>query len=228
MDYFMLNDLVFKINMHKLYLYDIIYIKLLRGDIMKLYKKMFLLMISLLLLFSNVNTVDAAKISSYSLMPNETIKIAVDTQKSVTWKSSNKKIATVDKRGNIKAISIGETMITAKYGKKTHKFNISVKKPVVAIVVYNNTPTDTPNNPEDPSSPGSDTNITKTTYDKLNNDITYDNAVKIIGSNGSVVSTSSDNGQKIVTYIWYGENDSSATITFKDDKLSNKSEKNLK
>ncbi|WFR56012.1 Ig-like domain-containing protein [Anaerocolumna sp. AGMB13025] len=195
---------------------------------MKRYKKMFLLMISLLLLFSNVNAADAAKISSYSLMPKETITITVDTQKSVTWKSSNKKIATVDKRGNIKAISLGETTITAKYGKKTRKFHISVKKPAVAIVVYTDTPGDTPTNPENPSSPDTDTYITKTAYDKLNNDITYDNAVDIIGINGSIVSTSSDNGQQIVTYIWYGENDSSATITFQDDKLSSKSEKNLK
>ena len=46
----------------------------------------------------------------------------------ITWSSSNKKIATVDKNGKVKALKAGKVTIKAKVGKKTVKCTITVKK----------------------------------------------------------------------------------------------------
>ena len=43
------------------------------------------------------------------------------------WKSSNNKIATVDKKGKITAKKKGTTIITVKSGKKTVKCKVTVK-----------------------------------------------------------------------------------------------------
>lgn len=63
---------------------------------------------------------------SQKLIATVTPSTAVQT---VTWKSSNKKIATVDKKGKVKAKKKGTVTITAtsKDKKKTAKFKIKVK-----------------------------------------------------------------------------------------------------
>ena len=48
--------------------------------------------------------------------------------KKATWKSSKKKVATV-KKGKVKAVKAGKATITAKQGKKTFKFKVTVKDP---------------------------------------------------------------------------------------------------
>ena len=50
------------------------------------------------------------------------------TKKKVKWSSSNKKIATVNKKGVVKGKRIGNVRITAKVGKKKYSCNISVKE----------------------------------------------------------------------------------------------------
>ena len=50
----------------------------------------------------------------------------------ITWKSSKKSVATVDKTGVVTAKKNGKTTITAKYGKKTYKCKITVKKKSVS------------------------------------------------------------------------------------------------
>ena len=45
----------------------------------------------------------------------------------VTWKSTDKNIATVTKKGKVTAISAGTTTITAKYNKKTYQCKVTVK-----------------------------------------------------------------------------------------------------
>ena len=45
----------------------------------------------------------------------------------VKWSSSNKKVATVNKNGLVKAKKKGSTVITAKAGKKKYKCKITVK-----------------------------------------------------------------------------------------------------
>lgn len=46
----------------------------------------------------------------------------------ISYASSNKKIVTVDKKGNLKAVKKGTATITVKSGKKTVKFKVTVKK----------------------------------------------------------------------------------------------------
>ncbi len=48
--------------------------------------------------------------------------------KTVTWTSSNTKVATVDKKGNVTALSVGTAVITAKAGTKTATCKVTVKK----------------------------------------------------------------------------------------------------
>ena len=45
----------------------------------------------------------------------------------VTYKSKNKKVATVNKKGIVKGKKKGKTKIIVKVGKKTYKVNVKVK-----------------------------------------------------------------------------------------------------
>lgn len=51
-----------------------------------------------------------------------------NNKKKVKWSSSNKKVATVSKKGKVKGKKIGKAIITAKVGKKKYKCKITVKK----------------------------------------------------------------------------------------------------
>ena len=59
---------------------------------------------------------------------NETVKPTNATNKKVTWSSSNEKVATVDKKGNVKGIKVGNATITVttEDGKKTAKCKVKV------------------------------------------------------------------------------------------------------
>ena len=50
------------------------------------------------------------------------------TKKKVKWSSSKKSIATVSKKGKVRAKKAGKTVITAKVGSKNLKCRITVKK----------------------------------------------------------------------------------------------------
>ena len=58
-----------------------------------------------------------------------TLKIT-GTSKKVKWKSSNKKVATVNSKGKVKAKKKGTATITAKVGGKKYKCKITVKKQI--------------------------------------------------------------------------------------------------
>lgn len=51
----------------------------------------------------------------------------------VTWESSNPKVATVDDNGNITAVAVGDVDITAKAGKVSSVCKVSVKSPLKGI-----------------------------------------------------------------------------------------------
>lgn len=64
-----------------------------------------------------------------TLTVGKTVQLKVNgTKKSVKWSSSNKKIATVSKKGKVKGKKVGKAVITAKVGKKKLKCKITVKK----------------------------------------------------------------------------------------------------
>lgn len=50
----------------------------------------------------------------------------VNNKKKVTWKSSNKKIVSVDKKGRIYGQKPGKAVVSAKVGKKTYKCSVKV------------------------------------------------------------------------------------------------------
>jgi len=56
------------------------------------------------------------------------------TNKTVTWTSSDEKIATVDKEGKVTAVKAGEATITAKAGEKTAECKVKVTAVAVASV----------------------------------------------------------------------------------------------
>lgn len=49
-----------------------------------------------------------------------------NTKKKVKWSSKNKKVATVSRKGVVKAVSVGKTTITAKSGKKKYSCKVTV------------------------------------------------------------------------------------------------------
>lgn len=54
----------------------------------------------------------------------------------VEWSSSNEEVATIDQNGNIKALSVGTTVITAKVGEKTASVEVTVKAiPITSIEI---------------------------------------------------------------------------------------------
>lgn len=104
-------------------------------------KKILVLMLSGMMTFTGVEsvamvnsqiTVEAATIKlqdkSFVLRPDWYIENKLKGAKAskVTWKSSNKKVAIVDKKGKITGISKGKATITATYKKKSYKCKITV------------------------------------------------------------------------------------------------------
>ena len=87
--------------------------------------------------FTNLNTASVVQAASNIKISKKkktlrvgdkyTLKIT-GTSKKVKWKSSNKKVATVNSKGKVKAKKKGTATITAKVGGKKYKCKITVKK----------------------------------------------------------------------------------------------------
>ncbi|BCJ93336.1 hypothetical protein acsn021_09050 [Anaerocolumna cellulosilytica] len=121
---------------------------------MKKLKNVVMVLLVLLLIAANLEIVEAARISSksYAMMVGETVTLRVlDTKKTVKWSSSNKAVASVDKKGNVKAKKTGEAVITAKIGKSTYTCKVKVTKAVNAILYNQGSVTEEPgtDNPSD-------------------------------------------------------------------------------
>lgn len=74
--------------------------------------------------------------SSANIYKNESLKlqaIKTGTSKSVTWKSSNTKIATVNSSGKVTGRKAGTAVITAKVNGKTAQCKIKVKNPSIKL-----------------------------------------------------------------------------------------------
>ena len=81
---------------------------------------------------TNVNARTTTRLSSKKivLQVGKTKKLKVKNKPAgvkVTWKSSKKKVATVSKKGKVKAKKAGKTTITAKVGKKKYKCRVIVR-----------------------------------------------------------------------------------------------------
>lgn len=93
----------------------------------------FLTLIMLTLTVTTKETVKAENVylnySWYTITAGGSFNIKViGTSKKVKWSSSNKKIATVNKKGKVKARKAGKVTITAKVSGKKYKCKVTVKK----------------------------------------------------------------------------------------------------
>lgn len=161
--------------------------------------------------------------NSYSLMVGEYVKLETSEAGSIKWASKNKKIAIVSKKGTVKALKSGVTVIIAKVNGKTIEFDISVSKGNNAYIASVST---------GKGDVAVDTTkyITKDTYDTLSNGMSYDDAASTIGANGSLTSyvNNDSNNTQTEVYTWMGEDGvSNATITFVNGKITDKSETSL-
>lgn len=65
--------------------------------------------------------------SKLTLQTGKTSKLKLkNTKKKVKWSSKNKKVATVSRKGVVKAVSVGKTTIIAKSGKKKYSCKVTV------------------------------------------------------------------------------------------------------
>ncbi len=81
---------------------------------------------------------------------------------------------------------------------------------------------------ETPKTVGGNAEISTAKYNQLKNGMSYDEAVRILGAEGSEVSSSEIGKYKNATYKWDGANYSFIILTFQNDKLLFKSQSNLK
>jgi hypothetical protein len=73
-----------------------------------------------------------------------------------------------------------------------------------------------------------DAEISMDKYNQLKNDMSYEEAVKVIGSAGEQSNNSKIGNTEISSYRWKGANYSNIFATFKDNKLTSKSQSGLK
>ncbi len=73
-----------------------------------------------------------------------------------------------------------------------------------------------------------DADITMDKYTQIKNDMSYEDVVKLIGSEGEQSSSSKIGSTEISSYNWKGPNYSRIFATFKDNKLTSKSQSGLK
>lgn len=105
---------------------------------------------------ANINAATKVKINKTkaSIYVGKTVQLKVTgTKKKVTWKSSNKKVATVTSKGKVKGVKKGTAKITA---------TVSKKKYVCKVTVKNKETNVTTKEPEITNEPVKDVSITPT------------------------------------------------------------------
>ena len=111
----------------------------------KVKRQILTLMMALMVMFIMMpNTVEAAakknvtvSVSTKKLAPKKSAQLKVkygkkNVTKKAKYKTSNKKVLTVNKKGKITAKKVGKATVTVKYGKKTKKVKFTVVKPAAA------------------------------------------------------------------------------------------------
>ena len=103
---------------------------------MKQTKKILAIVLAFVLSISMIPTINVSAAKKVKLNKTKvtiyvgktvTLKLRSNKRK-VKWSSSNKKVATVSKKGKVKGKKAGKATITAKVGKKKYKCKITVKK----------------------------------------------------------------------------------------------------
>lgn len=110
----------------------------------KIKRQILTLMMALMVMFTMMpNTVEAAakknvtvSVSTKKLAPKKSAQLKVkygkkNVTKKAKYKTSNKKVLTVNKKGKITAKKVGKATVIVKYGKKTKKVKFTVVKPAV-------------------------------------------------------------------------------------------------
>ena len=98
-------------------------------------KKFLCIALSAMMLLPTIPVSAKSKVSinktSIALVKTKTYNLKLKNNKQkIKWTSSNKKIATVSKKGTVKGISNGSTKVTTKVGKKKYSCNIYVGKKI--------------------------------------------------------------------------------------------------
>lgn len=108
----------------------------------KIKRQILTLMMALIVMFTMMpNTVEAAakksvtvSVSTKKLAPKKSAQLKVkygkkNVTKKAKYKTSNKKVLVVNKKGKITAKKVGKATVTVRYGKKTKKVKFTVVKP---------------------------------------------------------------------------------------------------
>lgn len=98
----------------------------------KLLAMIFVIVLSISMIpTTNVNAAKKVKLNKTkaTIYVGKTVTLKLkNNKKKIKWTTSNKKIATVSKKGKVKGKKAGKVTITAKVGKKKYKCKITVKK----------------------------------------------------------------------------------------------------
>lgn len=98
----------------------------------KIYYKIGCIILVVFAFFSkcNITSVQAAKLNNKTITVYEgkykKLRLCTSSEKKITWKSKNKKIATVDKNGKVKGIKQGKTTVTAYQNDKKYSCKVEV------------------------------------------------------------------------------------------------------
>lgn len=124
---------------------------------MKITKKILAVLLSLVMLLTLIPSLPVENVSAAqkkvklnkskaTVYVGKTVTLKLkNNKKKVKWSSSNKKVATVSKKGKVTGKKAGKATITAKVGKKKYKCKITVKTKQATK------PTTTPGTPEQPT-----------------------------------------------------------------------------
>ena len=106
-------------------------------------KKILACLLAVTLVFTSVNFGEVEAAKKYKLNKTKTfvrigspvkLKVKNAKKKKIKWKSSNKKIATVSKKGVVKGKKYGKCNVTAKIGKKKLKCRVIVTHKVAKVI----------------------------------------------------------------------------------------------
>ena len=103
-------------------------------------KRLFVVLLSSVIMIAFfASAAEAASIklnkSKITVSVGETYRLRVSgAQKPPKWKSGNKRIVSVGKKGNVKGISSGTATVSAKVGRKVYKCRVTVESPKISSV----------------------------------------------------------------------------------------------